>query len=1566
MKSKLHDLFIIHALVALALNFAVNQQAKAVAYTFILTGSMNVPREYHTATLLPNGQVLVAGGQVITNSITLATATLASAELYNPVTGTWTLTGPMNIARSLFTATLLPNGKVLVVAGDASNTSAELYNPATGTWTMTGPMNIARSAFTATLLPNGKVLVAGGFINDTNGTRSSAELYDPATGTWTMTGQMNDARYANTATLLPNGKVLVAGTVQGNGYGGINIGHTAELYDPATGTWALTGPLNGFHMNHTANLLANGQVLVAGGFGVATSFILSDAELYDPTTGTWTVTGSLNSPRENFTATLLPSGQVLAAGGYELLADGLFSTELYDPAGGTWTQTNSLNYGRQGHTATLLPNGQVLLAGGEQNPNTIYSNVDVTLNSAELFAPQVGQIEATLGPSAVLGSHPQWRVDGVGHFDSGAVEGPYSLGNHTVSFTAVPGWVTPPDQIVTVPMQATTNITATYIPATTSLQVNLTPPGAVSAGAQWQVDGGADQNSGAIVGNLTTGSHTVTFTTVAGWITPASQSVTISPGVTNTASATYIPIGALQVNLAPPGAVSAGAQWQVDNGAFQNSGTVVSNLTVGSHMVVFSTVAGWNTPASQLVTISQGVTNTVSATYIPNTGAVQVNLTPPGAVGAGAQWRVDNGAPQNSGTVVGSLAPGTYTVGFTTVAGWIAPNSQLVTISQGVTNTVSATYIQSKGSLQVTVGPSGAVSAGAQWQVDGGAFENSGTVVSNLVVGSHTVTFSTVAGWITPASQSVTISQGATTTANATYIPNTGALQVNLTPPGAVSAGVQWQVDGGAYENSGSVVSNLIVGSHTVTFSTVAGWFTPASQSVTINFGTTTNISATYAPNVGNLQVSITPPSAVSAGAQWQVDGGLWQNSGAILTNLAGGNHLVAFTTVSRWFTPANQTVTIYSGATANISATYTPNIGALQVDLNPVCAVEGGAEWQLDGGAWQTSGAVVTNLAGGNHIVSFTNIVGWLAPSSLAVMVTANNTNTFAGNYLEGSTPGVITWINIGGADQHWSTATNWDLNRAPTPSDIVLIPYTGGNTCVLDVDATVAGLTLGACEGVGSDGLNLNGHTLTVNGPITIKSNAVFAVTSGTLVGGSNAIVSGAIGWSLGTLGGTLTLASNCVLTTSAATFNKNLSCILTNYGTFNWSGDQLNGGGAGTVIYNYGLWNALDNQTLGGSGTVFNNYGIFRKSGGTPTYPGTLFSGVLFNQADGVLDVQSGTNGLELVLQGGANFTGGYVTTNSNGFTYLSIGNFNVNGTVTCSNVVEVASLVGTNVIRGGLTWLNGNWNGTVTIGSNCVVNTSGTTYGKTFNGCLVTNYGTFNWSQDQLNGSGGAIIYNYGLWNAQDNQGVNGTVFNNYGTFLKSGGASGYPGTLFNGSTAFNQVGGILNVQTADVTLQGTYLLTNGTINFGINSATNNGVLLAGNLTLGGVLSANVSGNFAPAVGEQFGLIGSSALSGTFSSVHVPPGIAVVYTNNGVVLIVTGPVPVQLLKPQLAGTNLSFQFPTVSGQSYTIQRNDILTSTNWVYYTNITGSGALFQFQTPVPAIPAQRFFRVRQP
>jgi hypothetical protein len=237
--------------------------------------------------------------------------------LVDPV---WNSTGSLATARYLHTATLLFSGKVLVAGGGDTSwlASAELYDPATGTWAPTGSLATARTQHTATLLFSGKVLVTGGSDHP-----ASAELYDETTGTWVPTGSLATGRSAHTATLLPSGKVLVAGG-QGNGFGQLA---SAELFDPATGTWAATGSLATARAGHTATLLFSGKVLVAGGF--ASTGPLASAERYDETTGAWSATGSLATARLEHTATLLFSGNVLVAGGFGSTGP-LASAELYD------------------------------------------------------------------------------------------------------------------------------------------------------------------------------------------------------------------------------------------------------------------------------------------------------------------------------------------------------------------------------------------------------------------------------------------------------------------------------------------------------------------------------------------------------------------------------------------------------------------------------------------------------------------------------------------------------------------------------------------------------------------------------------------------------------------------------------------------------------------------------------------------------------------------------------------------------------------------------------------------------------------------------------------------------------------------------------------------------------------------------------------------------------------------------------------------------------------------------------------------------------------------------------
>jgi N-acetylneuraminic acid mutarotase len=340
-----------------------------VAGAWSRLGGLAVPRDGHTATLLPSGQVLVVGGS--------SDAPIASVELFDTFGSSWTATGASANTHVDHTATLLPGGGVLIAGSSDyySASTAEVYDSGTGAWRATGGLTVGRANHTATLLPNGRVLVAGG----DRGWPTSAELYDPTAGAWFTVGHLAARRAYHTANLLPSGRVLVAG---GND-NSANVA-TAELFDPVTNAWTPTGNLLGARAYHTATVLADGRVLVAGGQGASYPSVAT-AELYDPTTGAWTPTGSLVTARRDHTATLLPDGKVLVAGGTTASSTGVATAELYDPATGTWTPTGSLEGPRADHAAVLLANGRVLVTGGKGGTGGTYR-----LASTEIYDPATG------------------------------------------------------------------------------------------------------------------------------------------------------------------------------------------------------------------------------------------------------------------------------------------------------------------------------------------------------------------------------------------------------------------------------------------------------------------------------------------------------------------------------------------------------------------------------------------------------------------------------------------------------------------------------------------------------------------------------------------------------------------------------------------------------------------------------------------------------------------------------------------------------------------------------------------------------------------------------------------------------------------------------------------------------------------------------------------------------------------------------------------------------------------------------------------------------------------------
>ncbi len=365
------------------------QPAAEVTFSLKAYVSMLVARYNASAALLPDGRVLVAGGYA--GSAT--GAPISSAEIYDPATGMWTAAASMTSARAQHTATVLLDGRVLVAGG--TTTAAEIYDPATGNWSAAGAMSVGRLYHTATRLSaaqGGKVMVAGGW-DDINNARSTTEIYNPATNTWSAGPNLKQARAIHTALLMDDGRIMLAG-----GLTNINAIGSTEYYDPVGNTWNFGAGLVQKRNYHTATKLNDGKILLAGGVdcsrpdGIHVSCGYPVPELFDPATGSWRLAGGTTTPRNQHTATLLPNGRVLLLGGVSASTflpgtTALADTVLYDPSE-RWTTSTPLSESRWTHTATLLNDGTVLIAGGG---DVAYS---------ELYAPNLALLSVNLAAGA--------------------------------------------------------------------------------------------------------------------------------------------------------------------------------------------------------------------------------------------------------------------------------------------------------------------------------------------------------------------------------------------------------------------------------------------------------------------------------------------------------------------------------------------------------------------------------------------------------------------------------------------------------------------------------------------------------------------------------------------------------------------------------------------------------------------------------------------------------------------------------------------------------------------------------------------------------------------------------------------------------------------------------------------------------------------------------------------------------------------------------------------------------------------------------------------------------------
>jgi uncharacterized repeat protein (TIGR01451 family) len=580
--------------------------------------------------------VLVTGGNTSNDEV------LASAEIYDPLSRTWSLASPMSSVRVAHTATLLANGRVLVSGGTSgySLASAELYDPVAGTWSLTGDMSVSRFGHTATLLPGGRVLVAGG--HDGWGELWTAEIYDPALATWSATGTLNQGRAHHTATVVAGGRVLVTGGaftsyLDGNYYAaGIA---SAETYDPAVATWSPAGAMSTGRYDHTATLLPDGRVLMTGGeYLILVNGDYGDeyyttstatAEIYDPAGRAWSLTGSMRVDRHAHTATLLLNGRVLISGGASdrWWDPGLAGAELYDSALGSWSGASSMSTSRSGHSASLVAGGNVLVVGAGTG-----------VASAEIYDPSATPAPDVSGPQVTCGT-----ADGAWHRGDVAIactasdpdSGLVNEGEATFSLvTNVPD-LTETDNAMT----GTRQVCNTHIGCTTAgpiagNRVDNKPPSisisSPAAGATYKENASATASYACVDGGVG----------LAACLGPAANGGLIDTSSTGTKTFSVASVDALEhyfqrevkytvVSSGADVGIALSAPTRVASGAMMTYAMVVTNAgTGGATGVVVSNAL----PVGVVFASASTSQGTVSPPAIGSTGTLSATL---GSIGLG-------------------------------------------------------------------------------------------------------------------------------------------------------------------------------------------------------------------------------------------------------------------------------------------------------------------------------------------------------------------------------------------------------------------------------------------------------------------------------------------------------------------------------------------------------------------------------------------------------------------------------------------------------------------------------------------------------------------------------------------------------------------------------------------------------------------------------------------------------------------------------------------------------------------------------------------------------------------
>jgi hypothetical protein len=482
-----------------------------------------------------------------------------------------------------------------------------------------------------------------------------------------------------------------------------------------------------------------------------------------------------------------------------------------------------------GHVVENVPTGKYAVSFTDVPEWTRPSNASVAVVKDETavvsakYVRHVGAVSVKIdGPEGA-----KWRLDGKGPFGGGHILADVPTGTYTVSYEDVPEWTKPEDTVISVKKDETVSIPGSYVRHVGSVSVKIDGP----EGVRWNFDGKGNYAGGHVLKDIPTGQYTVSFTEVPGWTKPSDVPVTVTKDGMASMDKKYVRhVGSVSVKIDGP----EGARWNFDGKGDYAGGHVLKDIPTGQYTVSFTEVPDWTKPSDVPISVTRDKSVSVSGVYVKHTGSVSVTIQGP----AEARWSLNGAGRFASGQTTGNIDVGNSVISFSDVPGWTRPANVRVAVRNGMVSRASGAYVRHTGSVRVDI----TGTKDGRWSLDGKGNYPSGWTAGKIVVGTYKVLFSNVSGSIKPEAKTITVKNGVTTTLSAAYTPNTGSVTVTIDGPKEA----RWSIDGRGSYQSGQTVGGVIQGNHTISFSYVKGWKSPADRKITVQRGATISSSGAY------------------------------------------------------------------------------------------------------------------------------------------------------------------------------------------------------------------------------------------------------------------------------------------------------------------------------------------------------------------------------------------------------------------------------------------------------------------------------------------------------------------------------------------------------------------------------------------------------------------------------------------------------------------------------------------------------------------------------------------------